>query len=126
MNAAANGQGNRILLVDDDQDVREVLSCALRSGGLVVSEAGNGAEALALFSESSFDLIITDFEMPTMKGDELVEKIRGLAPAQRIIMVSGNWWKPAVPSPKVNLCLDKPVQLPELLSAVHHVLNDPN
>ena len=126
MHQAHAGRGNRVLLVDDDQDVREVLSYALRLGGLLVSEAGNGAEALALFSENPFDLVITDFEMPAMKGDELVAKVRGLVPDQRIIMVSGNWEKPRDPFSKVNLCLDKPVQLPELLTAVHLVLDTAN
>jgi hypothetical protein len=60
-----------------------------------------------------------------MKGDELVAKVRGLVPDQRIIMVSGNWEKPGDPVAKVNLCLDKPVQLPELLTAVHLVLDKP-
>jgi len=117
------GYGNRILLVEDDRDVRDLFSRALRVGGLLVSEAANGVEALALLSKTSFDLIITDFEMPTMKGDELVKKVRGLLPGQRIIMVSGSCVKPADPHFKVNFCLNKPVQLSELLLAVHHVLN---
>jgi CheY-like chemotaxis protein len=124
MKPSGAGHVSRILLVDDDEDVRGVLSFALRQGGLSVSEAGSGAEALDLLSRDAFDLIITDFEMPAMRGDELAEKIRGLVPRQRIIMVSGSWTRPAASFAKVNLSLDKPVPLPELLLAVEHVLNE--
>jgi CheY-like chemotaxis protein len=118
----AIGAGQRVLLVDDDQGVRELVSHVLRIEGYSISEASNGAEALALFSKSSFDVVITDFEMPGLKGDELVDKMRSLVPGQRIIMASGTWPKLGGRPPKVDLCLDKPFQVAELLSAVHHVL----
>src|SRR3974377_2172016 len=124
MKPSGAGHVSRILLVDDDEDVRGVLSFALRQGGCSGAEAGSGAEALDLLSRDAFDLIITDFEMPAMRGDELAEKIRGLVPRQRIIMVSGCCSRPSGSFAKVNLSLDKPVPLSELLLAVQNVLNE--
>jgi CheY-like chemotaxis protein len=123
--ASGNGVNvaqKRLLLVDDDQGIRELVSQVLRIGGYSISEASNGAEALALFSKSRFDLVITDFEMPVMKGDELVDKVRRLVPGQRIIMASGTRPKLRDRLPKVDVCVDKPFQIADLLSAVHHVL----
>ena len=117
----ANQMRKRILLVDDDQGLRELVSHVLRTGGYSISEASNGAEALALFSKSSFDVVITDFEMPVMKGDEFVDRVRSLVPGQPIILASGTWPKLRGRLPKVDLYVDKPFQMDELLSAVHHV-----
>jgi len=120
------GGKKRILVVDDEQDVRKMIAQVLSMEGHLVDEAGDGADALAQFSKNTFDLVITDFRMPIMKGDELVEKIRRLVPGQRIIMVSANWPKLADPLSKVNLCLDKPFQIDELLLAVRNMLQDSN
>ena len=57
----------RILLVDDQRPVRDAISLLLRLDGHAVVVAGNGVEALGLFKPDSFDLVITDFEMPLMK-----------------------------------------------------------
>ena len=114
--------GKHILVVDDDPAVREIMRQDLTMEGHSVSQAADGAEALALFSSDPFDLVITDYEMPGMKGDALVDKVRQLVPGQRIIMVSANWPKLGSSLSKVNLCIDKPFQLSELLLAVRRVL----
>ena len=118
------GAGKHILVVDDEPGVREVMTQVLRMDGHSVSEAGDGAEALELFSHDPFDLVITDYEMPRMKGDELVDRVRRLIPRQRIIMVSGSWPMLAESPRNVDRCLNKPFQLKELLLAVRHALQD--
>ena len=121
---SGSGAGQHILVVDDEPGIREIMTQALRKEGHSVTEASDGVEALALFSNNPFDLVITDFELPGMKGDELVEKVRRLVPGQRIIMVSGAWPEFGSPLPKVDFCLDKPFQLTELVVAVRYVVQD--
>ena len=121
---SGNGAPKQILVVDDEPVILELIEHALSTGDYSVSNARDGVEALALFSESPYHLVITDFEMPRMKGDELVEKLRRLVPGQRIIMVSSNWQKLADPLSKVNLCLAKPFLVGDLIMAVRRVLQD--
>ena len=80
--------GKRILLVEDERWVRECIKRLLWLDAHAVTEAANGVEAVKLFGESEFDVIITDFDMPRMAGDELVAKIRSRTPAQPIILIS--------------------------------------
>src|SRR5438270_238813 len=80
-----------ILLVEDEDSVREVASRILRRHGYTVIEASNGSEALREFGERGreFDLIITDIVMPEMGGLELAQRVREWAPAARILFTSG-------------------------------------
>ena len=80
----------RILLADDQQEVREMTKLMLDMDGHIVTEAGNGREALDLFTPDRFDLVITDYVMPLMKGDELARNIKRLAPAEPILMITGS------------------------------------
>jgi DNA-binding NtrC family response regulator len=66
---------NRILVVDDEDIIRESLSYILNKEGYEVTSAENGKVAFEHLKENSFDLVITDLEMPEMKGTELLEKI---------------------------------------------------
>jgi DNA-binding NtrC family response regulator len=66
---------HKILVVDDEEIIRESLSYILRKEGYIVEEAGNGKIAIEKLKEDSFELVITDLEMPEMKGTELLEEI---------------------------------------------------
>lgn len=78
----------RILVVDDEQIIRESLSYVLRKEDYLVDEAENGKIAYQKMLESSYDLVITDLEMPEMKGTELLEKIRSLSVQTATIVVT--------------------------------------
>ena len=69
---------NKILVVDDEEIIRESLSYTLRNENYDVDEAANGKEAYSKLKESSYDLVITDIEMPEMKGTELLEEISAM------------------------------------------------
>ena len=88
---AAAGEGKRILVVDDDQNVREVLVENLRAAGYVVFEASQGDEALAALSSFDPDLIVLDFIMPGLNGAEVAARARHMGPDQKILMVSGHY-----------------------------------
>jgi len=69
---------NKILVVDDEDIIRESLSYTLRNENYEVDEAANGKEAYSKLKESSYDLVITDIEMPEMKGTELLKEISAM------------------------------------------------
>jgi CheY-like chemotaxis protein len=60
----------------------------LNFDGHDVKTAANGKDALAILERSKFDLVITDFEMPIMKGDELAAAIKARAPTQPVVMIT--------------------------------------
>ena len=68
----------KILVVDDEDIIRESLSFILKKEGFLVEEAANGKEAYDKIKEDPFDLVISDLEMPVMKGTELLEEIKKL------------------------------------------------
>ena len=65
---------NHVLIVDDDDIVRESLGIALKNRGFLCEQANDGTEALACITNSDFDVAITDIEMPKMNGIELIER----------------------------------------------------
>jgi DNA-binding response OmpR family regulator len=79
----------RILLIDDDDLVRAMLSRTLAQFGHVVIEARNGKEGMALFTASGADLVITDLVMPEKEGLEVVMELRAGDNPPRIIAMSG-------------------------------------
>jgi DNA-binding response OmpR family regulator len=86
---AGTGLG-RILIVDDEQSVREVLSEYFTEQGYAVETAGDGEEALAIVQRSLPDLVLLDVRMPGIDGVETLRRIRGLAPDLAVIMVTAN------------------------------------
>ena len=111
----------RILLVDDEQPVRESIRLLLSRDEHTVVEANNGAEAFSLFTRAQFDLVVTDFEIPFMKGSELAARIKQLAPRQPILMITGHGKRPSPDNP-VDAVLDKPFNLAQLRKAMAGLL----
>lgn len=74
--AGVNTTSKTILVVDDADFIRRLVSIILTLEGYTVLEAGNGKEALAILGETRVDLIITDLNMPVMDGIELVSALR--------------------------------------------------
>src|SRR5436189_6277296 len=70
----------RILVVDDEPFVCDAVKMMLTFDGHIVETASNGKDALEMFAKGKFDLVITDFAMPNMKGDELAATIKARAP----------------------------------------------
>jgi len=123
MTEPAKVLGKRILLAEDRQDVREVTRLLLGLDEHVVTEAGNGKEALDLFKPDRFDLVITDYAMPVMKGDELATQIKRLAPSEPILMITGSGGELAVTRATVDAVLHKPFSFEELRRAIAQLLS---
>ncbi len=82
------GEGQRVLIVDDERHLGESLGRMLKQSGCQVSVCTNGAEALARASREPFDIIITDFLMPVMSGVELTKRLRERSSPALIIGMS--------------------------------------
>lgn len=79
-----------ILVVDDEEEIRTMLSRHLRYQGFEVTLAENGVEALKRLAEKKTDIVISDILMPEMTGVELLKKIRLDFPMTRSIMITGH------------------------------------
>jgi DNA-binding NtrC family response regulator len=79
----------RILIIDDDENVRDVLRQMLEREGHEVDEADNGDDGVRFFSEQRQDLVITDILMPGMGGVQTIMELRLLSPEVKIIAISG-------------------------------------
>ena len=78
----------RILIVDDDPDVHQLLKIALRDTGTTLESAFDGIEGLKRVEEQHWDLVITDVIMPGLDGMALLERIRAIKPATRVVVMT--------------------------------------
>ena len=87
---AKRGRGvARVLVIDDDDDVRQYIAASLQEYGHDVISAGNGQDGIAKFFQASPDLVILDFLMPGMSGADVAAHILATKPDQPILFVSG-------------------------------------
>jgi len=82
-------RGLRILAVEDEPNIREILGIYLSEDGHTVELAAEGAEALTKFEKGRFDLLLTDYSMPNMSGDRLAAAVRASDPKIRIALLTG-------------------------------------
>lgn len=116
--------GKRILLVEDQGPVREVLRELLLCDDHEVVEANNGAEALGLYARDQFDVVLTDCVMPFVSGPELAAQIKRLDPNQPVLMITGYEIRTGRANP-VDGILHKPFDLARLRSALSSVCSSP-
>lgn len=81
----------RVLVVDDDDQVRKALKILMESTGYAAVTAGNGREALRTVGEIAVDLVITDLFMPEAEGLETIGQLKKEHPKIKIIAISGGW-----------------------------------
>ncbi len=120
MNARGKFQGH-ILIVDDEPLVRETVQLALQSEGYSVAEAEDGPQALAQFEPGKFALIITDYYMPKMTGDQLATAIKRRSPEQPVLMLTA--FPELFPSrsraaSEIDALIDKPFEIDTLRDVV--------
>jgi len=80
----------KILVVDDDDTIRDVVSKMLCLLGLAVSSADSAESGLALFLKNKFDLVITDFNMSGMDGIHLAYQVKEKSPATLVVLMTGD------------------------------------
>ena len=120
----------RILIIDDEQDLRLILREALEYVGYEVVEAENGDEGLQHYRETPADLIITDMIMPGKGGLETIGELQREDPHVRIIAISGG--SPFGHTDALDVAkqlgarriFHKPFQLPDMCQAVREALQE--
>lgn len=111
-----------VLVVDDDEAVRNVLRDTAAALGQRVTACGSGPEALGVFRPGAFQLVLTDLGMPGMTGWELTRLLRGMDPDVTIVFVTG--WGEAVDTRAAgetgaDLVIAKPFELADVAHAIH-------
>ena len=115
-----------VLLVDDEQIVRRSMARLLRQAGFDVTEAADGAEAIARYSRKPFDLVVLDLDMPGLDGEQTQSRLVALDPFVRIVFASGHVDPKREASVRARgalAFLQKPFALDVLLNIAHEVLS---
>lgn len=120
-----DGQMHRIILAEDDEDMRKFLAKALEKAGYDVVSFGNGAEAYERLKEEPFTLLLTDIVMPEMDGIELARKAADLDPDLKIMFITGFAavaLNPDSQAPQDAKVLSKPFHLRDLVGEIERML----
>jgi len=116
----------RVLLVDDERAIRTALQRVLAGAGFEVVAAASGEQALVVLSGAPpFDVVLTDLEMPTMRGSELVLAIRKVDPEIPIVVLTGHCSAQQIESllgSGASNCVGKPISGDQLVKALHEAM----
>ena len=114
----------RILVVDDDNDVLELLRDALEPMGYEVTTSPDGADGLARWRAAPFDLLITDLLVPKLDGIRLAEEIRKQAPGAKILVLTAvaRSLEAELRAAPIDDWIGKPVSVARLKSRVRELL----
>lgn len=119
----------RVLLIDDDAELRAALSEALRDAGFDVTEASDGEQGVQMQRSNPADVIVSDIFMPGQEGIETIFKLRSIYPTLKIIAMSGGTpnggrynYLPVARDLGADRCLQKPFTIARLISTVRELL----
>ncbi|HEX9438308.1 MAG TPA: response regulator [Roseiflexaceae bacterium] len=118
----------RVLVVDDESDIRTILRRLLLREGFCVVEAGDGLEALDAAQHCDVQIIVMDINMPRMTGTEAVRRLRAMPQFSHtpILIITGNFLGASYccPTPLGNvILLPKPLNLDEVLTAIQDAIH---
>ena len=116
----------RILIVDDEQSIRETLREILEYEGYEIEEAEDGEKALNLIRKFNYDAVLADIKMPKLDGIELLEKAKEIVPELPFVMISGHGTtETAVEATKKGAFdfINKPPDLNKLLITVRNAVD---
>ncbi len=110
----------KILILDDEEDLRALLASYLQKQGHVTRDTDDGTDALAMLRQERFDLALVDLQMPAMSGREFMQRLEGLPRDRRpkLIVISGQSVSDAFDPARVSGLLTKPFRLNEVANAV--------
>ncbi|MCF8126924.1 MAG: response regulator, partial [Deltaproteobacteria bacterium] len=114
----------RILAIDDEKNIRLLISNEFSLEGFEVVTAASGEEGLALFQSRKFDVVLLDIKLPKLSGIEILRRMKQISRATEIIMITGYGdIRSAVEAIKLGAgdYVTKPFKLDELLKLVRHL-----
>ncbi|HUJ70688.1 MAG TPA: ATP-binding protein [Verrucomicrobiae bacterium] len=126
LNNAAPSRPLRVLVVEDEPQVRDIEAEYLRGDGHAVETAENGRQALERFKHGQFDVVVADRAMPEMNGDRMTAAIKQMSPGTPILMVTGFADMPmdgSVTAHQPDMILRKPITQNALRQAIAKVLS---
>ena len=114
----------RVLVIDDDADIRRLLCDILTSAGHLVADVSNGAEGIEIFKKEAFDLVLTDLEMPEMSGWEVARSIKNHNPDVTIVLITG--WGETIDSTRlresgISTIVNKPFRMDQIINLARAV-----
>ena len=113
----------KVLIVEDNSDVRRLYAIGLNQRGFEVKLAANGAEAVERIAHERPDVILLDWVMPLMDGSEVLDKLSAdAAAAVPIIVISGQQPPSGQQDPRIRRWLTKPVTIDELVHEIEQPL----
>lgn len=117
------GQGELVLVVDDEPLIRELTQATLNSFGYRTLTANDGAQAVGLYADKSkeISLVITDMMMPVMNGEAEIDELKRIDPSVKIVAVSGRDLNSHTRD-EVDAFLPKPYSAGDLLRLIGRVL----
>lgn len=121
------GEKKKILVVDDEDSLRTVLSTELASEGYDVGTAADGDDAITEMEKKVFDLVLLDIKMPRMNGFEVLKYVKDKHPRTKVIMLTGFAdLKNAIESKKLGAedFVSKPYDLVDLLTTIERVMSE--
>jgi DNA-binding NtrC family response regulator len=107
----------KILIVDDESDVRRLYAIGLNQRGFEVKLAANGAEAVERIANEKPDVILLDWVMPLMDGSEVLNKLSAADQSMSVIVISGHQPPPNVDR-RIRRWLTKPVSIDDLVGEI--------
>lgn len=116
-----------VLVVDDEDALRTVLTSELSNEGYEVRNASDGDEAIAELQKAKYDLVLLDIKMPRMNGFEVLKFIKEQQPKTKVVMLTGFAdLKNAIESKKLGAddFVSKPYDLVDLLTTIERVLTE--
>lgn len=117
----------RILIVDDESYVRDLIRDTLHTRGYHTALAADGQRALEALAQQTYDMVISDVVMPEMEGFELLKKVKSLHPETKVVILTGYSRHHDISEFLLHGAddyLSKPFQVQELLVAVSRVLGE--
>jgi len=114
--------GKRLLIVDDNESIRDLLKRYLFFPDCTADTASNGREALKLLNQEKYDLIISDYSMPEMNGAELASWIKQNHPASIVIIVTGESDPAILSKDNIQFYFRKPIDLKKIKNVVQELL----
>src|SRR6185295_3913462 len=116
---------NSVLVVDDEEGIRQTLSGVLEDEGLSVETAATGEACLAAFERRGFSCVLLDVWLPGIDGIETLERLKGVYPETAVIMISGHGSiETAVRATRLGALdfIEKPLQIERTVLAVSNAL----
>jgi CheY-like chemotaxis protein len=125
-NSEDNTISRKILVVDDEECIREGLVWIIEWIGFQVLAADCGMKALKLFEKNLFDVVFTDYNMPGMNGSELARCIKEISPGTLVVLLTGDPDELSKNKPggdSIDMVVTKPYGLDQIEGAIGRMLN---